>query len=276
MLISFRVENFRSFADEQEFSLVASSDDTRKETLIDCDGYKLGRAAAVYGANASGKSNLLKAIETFRNFVTVYSATLNLGDLIPGMIPFRLDENLRDKPSSFAMSAFVNGTQYEYAFSATAQRVHSESLHVRNPGPDSRLALRFNREYDAKAETTKWTFRGMRAKDQELLRERTRDNGLLLARAADLNFEFVSELYLWLHFSLGVRDSSRPPSWERDVIAKTLRVNPSFQNRLLRFVRDADLGILDVSVVSSEGDYPAADGNGGLQESFAARMDCAK
>ena len=61
MLISFSVENYRSFADEQTLSLEAVKDDAHSDHVVDCGRFSLLKTAALYGANASGKSNLLKA-----------------------------------------------------------------------------------------------------------------------------------------------------------------------------------------------------------------------
>ena len=63
MLISFSVENYRSFADEQTLSLEAVKDDAHPDHVVDCGRFSLLKTAALYGANASGKSNLLKAFE---------------------------------------------------------------------------------------------------------------------------------------------------------------------------------------------------------------------
>ena len=69
MLVEFRVRNFRSFRDEQVLSLVASRDTTLEENCVREGRLKLLKSVGVYGANASGKSNLIKAIDRMRDIV---------------------------------------------------------------------------------------------------------------------------------------------------------------------------------------------------------------
>lgn len=249
VLIDFRVENYRSFASEQEFTMVASNDDTRAPTLIDCGKFKLLKTAAVYGANASGKSNLLKAITVFRILVLNSATELTLGDPIPGMVPFRLDKDWTTKPSKFEITVLVNGSRYEYGFSATSERVHSEWLFVRGPGLNSRLSKRFSREFNVASGETDWDIRGLNKNDEKFLREKTRDNGLLLSRAANMNFELVSELFLWLKRNLWNLDLSGSLEILQDVVAQRIYKDQNLGERVLLMLRDADTGISGISVV---------------------------
>ena len=69
MLVDFEVENFRSYREAKRFSLVASSSEELPRNLIDTDsGLKLVRSTALYGPNASGKSNLLRAMDCVATF----------------------------------------------------------------------------------------------------------------------------------------------------------------------------------------------------------------
>ena len=246
MLVSFRVENFRSFASEQEFSLVASPDDSLAETLIGCEKFDLLRSAVIFGANASGKSNLLKALEAVRNFVITSATAMNLGDPVPGMVPFRLDKQWREKPCRFEITALIDGARYEYGFSATATRVHSEFLDVCRPG--GRLAKKFHRKWNPETGEPTWEFSGLGKKDEQFLREKTRPNGLLLSRAAELNFEAAGELFLWLKEGMWISDFSTLPLQLQLQTARQIKRDPTFRQRVLTFIRDADLGISDISV----------------------------
>ncbi|MCE5269398.1 MAG: AAA family ATPase, partial [Planctomycetaceae bacterium] len=69
MLISFSVENFRSFAEEQTLSLEAAKDDTHRDHVVDRGKFSLLKSIAIYGSNASGKSNLLRAFDFMTRFV---------------------------------------------------------------------------------------------------------------------------------------------------------------------------------------------------------------
>ncbi len=83
MLIEFKVGNFRSFHEPQTLSLVAGTDAKHPDNLISCGKSNLLKSAAVYGANASGKSNLIKALDLMRAFVRYSATRMNLGDVIP-------------------------------------------------------------------------------------------------------------------------------------------------------------------------------------------------
>lgn len=256
MLVSFRVENFRSFAAEQEFSLVASRDDTRSESLIDCEKFDLLRSAVVFGANASGKSNLFRALEAVRRFVVSSATTMNMGDSIPGMVPFRLDRQWREKPCRFELTALVDGTRYEYGFAATSEQVFEEFLSVCRP--KGRLAKKFLRELDPESGQTKWVFRGLGKKDEKFLRDKTRTNGLLLSRAAELNFESAGELFLWFKERMWSFDFSTPPILLMMQTAQRVKADPNFRKRVLSFIQDADLGIGEILVKDEPFSLPNA------------------
>ena len=103
MLIDFRVRNFRSFKDECTLSLVASSDaDLRETNTFDTKVSAVPavvRAAGIYGANASGKSNLIRALLLMRGVVLESATLLQAGQLF-NVQPFRLDEKTATEPNS--------------------------------------------------------------------------------------------------------------------------------------------------------------------------------
>ncbi len=256
MLISFTVGNFRSFAEPQTLSMVAAKDDAHPEHVVDCGTFGLLRAAALYGANASGKSNLVKAFRVVKSLVTNSATLMTLGDVIPAADPFRLDKLSVTKPSSFEVRLLLGGTEYQYGFSvtsdrsqygtpATMDRVHDEWLFVKRAG--TKLSRPLMRHFNSETGKTEWTLRGelRGAKD---ITDKTRDNGLFLSRAAEMNVEFVKELFLWfqsgiLQFDLA--DPLGPPMFET---ARRVGEDPEFRIRVEGLVHDADLGIEGLSV----------------------------
>ena len=123
MLVEFRVKNFRSLRDEQVLSLVASND----KTLIDSHALMTGlnavpallRSAVVYGANASGKSNLIKAMQFMRGVVTE-SATIMQPAQAFNVQPFRLNSESNHQPTEFEITFMLQGVRYQYGFSLTS------------------------------------------------------------------------------------------------------------------------------------------------------------
>ena len=249
MLVEFRVANFRSFNEEQTLSLVASKkDDKHPDNMIQCEKFRLLKAISVHGPNASGKSNLIKAFGYMRSFIVKSATSMNLGDPIPGMEPFRLATDTKEKPSSFEVVVVVDDIRFEYGFSATAKRVHSEWLIARPPAPQRRQEW-FRREFDLETGETSLVCREpFKKADQRMLKEKTRSNGLVLSRSAELNIEAISELFLWFRNNLRVFDLSDRPAQLMMTTARRAKESQSFQDQLTLLIRHADLGIERFSV----------------------------
>ena len=242
MLIDFTVENFRSFADAQTFSMIASKDSSNPQNVVECGTFRLLKAVALYGANASGKSNLIKSLEFMDSFVGGSATLMNLDDPISGIAPFRLDRQLQAKPSSFAVRLLINGTEYQYGFSATRERVHDEWLNLKREG--GRVTSALSREYDAAHDKTRWNLRGELKEQASAMVKTTRDNGLFLSHAAQMNVEFVKELFRWFRRRLWSLDLSAPPTGVLiQQTAKRISEDETFRARVEKLVHDADFGI---------------------------------
>jgi hypothetical protein len=251
MLIEFRIGNFRSFDELQTFSLVASSDERHPDNCIPFHKLKLLKSAAIYGANASGKSNLIKAIGFMRQFILFSATTMNVGDEIP-VVPFQLNPDSRGKASLFEVGFAVGDVRYQYGFTATSKRVEDEWLIAY---PKGRAQHLLERSFDLETEKTKWTFRGELHKEGRLLKERTRENGLVLSRGADLNIAPLTTVFLWFRQKMSVLDLSTPPASLIDQTALRLKEDPTFRDRVLRLIRHADLGISDLEVAEEQARY---------------------
>jgi uncharacterized protein len=251
MLIEFRVGNFRSFAEPQTFSLVASADTRHPDNCIPFGRLRLLKSAAVYGANASGKSNLIKAIDFMWRFV-LYSATaMNVGDEIP-IVPFQLNPDSRGKASFFEASFVVEEVRYQYGFTATSKRVQDEWLIAYPKGRPQHL---LERRFDLETGQTAWAFRGELQKPGMLLKERTRDNGLVLSRGAELNVAPLTTVFLWFLQKMSVLDLSTSPASLIERTARRLEADATFRERVLRLIRHADLGISDLEVSQEQRGY---------------------
>jgi uncharacterized protein len=133
MLIEFTVENFRSFRERATLSMIAAKLRARapqvdqNNVVAINNNLSLLRSAVIYGANASGKSNLIKALAFMREFV-VNSARQQDEDPIR-VEPFLLRKDVAEQPSFFEVIFLLDGLQYRYGFSATKQRVVEEWLY---------------------------------------------------------------------------------------------------------------------------------------------------
>jgi AAA15 family ATPase/GTPase len=250
MLIHFKVRNYRSFADEQTLDLVASNDSRHSDNLVKAGKFSLLKSAAIYGANASGKSNLIRAMALMDRFIEGSATQSNVGDPIAGVVPFRLDTKRASEPSSFEISLTIEDVRYVYGFSLSSTRVFDEWLYVTLPG--GRMTNWLTRHYDRARKRTEWMIRGPLRKHHELLSQRTRDNGLVLSRAAELNIEEVQDLYLWFKNNLTVIDLSHDPHLLGQQTARRAATDPGMKARILRLLKDADLGVDEFTIRSRE------------------------
>ncbi len=255
MLVDFRVANFLSFKEEQVLSMVASSDRSLCENVAEAAGFRLLRSAAVYGPNAAGKSNLIKALEFARSLVRS-SDDIDVGGEIPCK-PFLLDPVCGDEPSQFGITFVDGGVRYEYDVAVTARRVVRESLTVYPGGSKGRGQDWFFREFDEETGQYNWSFSSYLTGEKSRIRELTRDNVLYLTMAAKLNHEQLTDVYRWIN-SLGPMAEPESASWS--AIAAQLLLpearNPEspLKRRLAGFLRKADLGISDVRVTKEDVD----------------------
>lgn len=133
MLIEFSVGNYLSFKETVTFSLVASKVVSYYEELDENnvfnfdDELKLVKSAAVYGANASGKSNLIKAMGFMTRFILTSFKETQVGDEID-VKEFKLNTQTVDKPSFFEIVFILDQTIYRYGFEVNKERVISEWL----------------------------------------------------------------------------------------------------------------------------------------------------
>jgi uncharacterized protein len=248
MLIEFTVENFRSFAEAQTLSMIAAgaADSSHPQNVVEKGGFRLLKAAALYGANASGKSNLIKAFQFMERFVRESATKMNLGDPIRGIEPFKLHPEWRNRPSSFAVRLILEGTEYQYGFSATRERVHDEWLHVKREG--GRVTHALQRAFDTASGETRWNMRGELKAQGRLAREATRDNGLFLSHAAQMNIEYVKALYLWFRNHLWGFDLSTPRYELLQRTARRVSESQIFRKLVEALLHDADLGISRLAV----------------------------
>ena len=112
MLIRFTVENFLSFKDKQVFSMVAAKHTRHPNHVADIAGKRILKGGFVFGANASGKSNFVKAISSARNMV--FKGVVGVERKY-----FRLDSAWAEKPGMFQFDIFSNDSFYSYGFAFT-------------------------------------------------------------------------------------------------------------------------------------------------------------
>lgn len=244
MLVQFSVKNFLSFREKVTLSMVASSESDHSENTFEVSDpvpMRLLKSVAIYGANASGKSNLLKAMRFAADFVRKSSAEGQRGNKIP-VTPFKLDPATENEPSEFEFVFIKDGKLYVYGFSADRERVHEEWLTVQEKGAKrAGTKTLFERTPDREFRFGRgWTG------DKKVLADRTRDNALLLSVAAWLNHPVAQSVFDWLTAYFGPVSEASDCRGEADLTAWGLREVETFAERFGRFVSAADVGILRV------------------------------
>lgn len=247
MLVEFRIKNFRSLRDEQVLSLVASKDKTLQDTHTLATGLKaaprLLRSAVVYGANASGKSNLIKALQYMRA-VVMESATVIQPGQTYAVQPFRLDAQSADEPTEFEVTFILDGVRYQYGYAMTPQRIVGEHLLVYKAFKPQRW---FERHFDAKTGKDVFEFGSGLKGPKNLWEGATRPNALFLSMAVQLNSEALRPVFDW--FASGLVIFNEQALLNPQVSIQMLMQAES-RKQICNFLTAADISIADIELAT--------------------------
>ncbi len=201
MVIDFSISNFRSIREKKTFSLEAYSrknDDILLENKVDFDlkGFKnsLLKGASIYGANASGKSNLLSALALLNQIALHSFQCQNPNSLFP-IEQFALDDISKDEPSSYEINFIAfDGIRYSYKLELNSHRVLYESLVAYPNGLAQRWYV-----YEWEEEMQKYSFeKSSYFKADFNIFLRTRANSTYLSNAVANNVEMLKPVYDFL------------------------------------------------------------------------------
>lgn len=247
MLIEFRVKNFRSLRDEQVLSLVASKDRTLQNTHTLNTGLNavptLLRSAAVYGANAGGKSNLIKALQYMRG-VVLESATIIQPGQTYAVQPFRLDSRSANQPTEFEITFILDSVRYQYGFAMTPQRIVSEHLLVYKAFKPQRW---FERYYDNELDKDIYEFGPGLKGAKSLWEGATRANSLFLSMAAQLNSEALRPLFDWFANGLIIFNEQNQLSPQASI---QMLKQAEGRKQICDLLTAADISIADIEVIT--------------------------
>ena len=247
MLIRFTVKNHLSFADETTFDMIPGRAKSLDHHIIrnDSNGINVLRAGLIYGANASGKSNLIKAIAFARDFIlSGVKARQRIA-----INPFRLRKSSMQEPTRFEFEFIANNQAYAYGFVISATEVLEEWLYQIEHINKDKETLLFQREkhtLDGKMETQ---FGQPLLTDKPTsffgyVAEATRPNQLLLNKMVDDNVEYLNPIVDWFYTLTIIFPQSKNMTVE-----SRIRSDLEFSRSLQSFLQAMDTGISDICLI---------------------------
>ncbi len=238
MLIEFSFGNFHSFKNKVTLSLVAANIRARDEKINENNTFLEGKlrlltSAAIYGANASGKSNVIQAFNFMRKFVHDSLTKFKVGEAIP-IEPFRLSTETENAPSFFEAVFITDGIRYRYGFELDKNRIVTEWLfHV----PKVKEALLFARE-GSEFDIRRGFSEGRR------LESKTRSNTLFLPVVAQFNGQKSGQVMQWFA-SIGLISGLQDFAYKPFTISQL--IEGPYQQIINDLVTSLDLGLESVS-----------------------------
>jgi uncharacterized protein len=249
MLVEFRVKNFRSLRDEQVLSLVSSKDKALQETHTMSTSLKavpsLLRSIVVYGANAGGKSNLIKALQYMRG-VVLESATVIQPGQTYAVQPFRLDGRSANQPTEFEVTFILNDVRYQYGFAMTSKRIMREHLLVYKAFKPQRW---FERHFDENSEKDIYDFGPGLKGVKNLWEQATRPNSLFLSMAVQLNSEALKPIFDWFLNDLVIVNELSVLNPQTSI---QMLSDDKSRKQICDFLSAADISISHIGVVTNK------------------------
>ena len=248
MIIQFTIGNFLSIKEQSTLSLAASAlkdiQVSSEDILFNVGdtGFTLMKSAVIYGANASGKSNFIKAFDFFKWYVINSSKDIQAGERV-NVESFRLNSGTADEPSYFEAIFCDEDNQYRYGFEADNTIVHSEWLYQKSNKKRAKEVELFYREKDKFDIHSKFIV-GKEVAGKKMVRS----NALLLSVAAQFNDPTSVEIMGWLNGTTIISGSNDDKIWN---LAAIQLDDVKMKQRIVEFSRYADLGIENIEKVDN-------------------------
>ena len=243
MIQEFKVRNFLSFRDEITLSFEATNDNTFDDTHVVevAPGVRLLRFGLVYGANASGKSNLIAALDFIRVFL--FDKKDDIDDETE-TIPFLLDTDTKDSPSKFEMTFYVGTTRYVYKLSLTEKAVISESMSYYKTTQPLKL---FSRRLENGRSVIEFgaSVKASKAIKEEVTLKCLPNMSFFAARnQVNCSLPEIDSAMEWM--KKGIMPVIGPNTQMFGYAGKKMSSDSNLKEYILRFVRKADFNISDM------------------------------
>ncbi len=239
MLLQFICSNHKSIRQETVLSTIATSDDTYQSRLMEFSGLRILKYAVIYGANGSGKSNLIDAVAFVRNMV-LNSITHQPGVAVH-QVPHRLESI--NSESAYELQFVSNGTRYAYGFTLKLMEITQEYLYCY---PNNRQTVIFERSGNSFTEGNR--FHGRFSSCRDVIKP----NRLLLSCAA--NFSSITEIaeaYDFFRSNLVVYNPLNRENWLNYSLYQMTQ-SPKMKSAVLKFLDELGTGIKDIRITADE------------------------
>lgn len=253
MIAEFSIENFFSIKSAQKISFEPSvdtfmSDEYSYEVK---EGVRLLKVGIIYGANASGKTNILNAIEFFKILVLRMPKDRNEKT---GVVPFMLDDISRNETTKLSMAFYINQSKYILSFELDAKHIYSETLIVYDSIRPTKL---YNRSYDDSTDSTTIDFGvnlKMTKKSQDVISGNTINNCSVLAAFGKSNVERTKLNDVYDYFAKQVKDVLAPGMLLSGYVKSRLDKDETgdLKKFILNFLKASDFNIEDVVLHEEE------------------------
>jgi AAA15 family ATPase/GTPase len=249
MLIEYKVKNFKSFKNEIVLSMVADSNRELSDTnLFQNDNMNLLKSAAVFGANASGKSNL---IESFSFFYKLFLVNVDINGILSNLPYFKLDTGSQNKPISYEISFFLNGKRHRYGIEIDSKGICSEWLYF---VPKRQEACYFERKRNEIVRIGTY-FEDKKALDY-IKPDTVRPFLFTLAQDSIKEFDWAKNIINYLDSYIHL--SFLPERFLKSMTEKEILEDSDkkiiAKEEILSFLKDADICIEDISVIQKKPD----------------------
>lgn len=244
MIQELKIKNFMSFRDEVTLSFEATKDTTFEDYHVVevAPGVRLLRFAMVYGANASGKSNLLYALDFLQDFIYAKPGDLEEST---GAIPFKLDAVTPKEPSEFSLKFYVGNTKYWYELKLDQQRVYLERLYYYTSNQPTKLFERTWANGESVLTFNPSVIKISSAAKEELSLKCLPNMSFFAARKqVNVAMKEIDAAREW--FINNIMQIVEPHSRMFDFAKYELLENDNLKQYLLNFVHQADFNISDL------------------------------
>lgn len=254
MIQELHIKNFLSFKDEVVFSFEAAKDPTFEDYQVVevAPGVRLLRFALVYGGNASGKSNLLNAFDFLNDFW--FSTKKDITEKT-GVVPFKLDKDTPDQPSSFSLKFYVGSVKYWYQVELNDKKVLSEKLFFYS---SVQPTLLFSRELENNVSVVSFNQAAIKVSGvaREEINIKCLPNMSFFAARNQVNVALpkIDEARDWM--KKNVMDMISPKVTLFDYAQRKMQKDEILKSHLLDFIKEADFNISDIRTIPEKQEIP--------------------